>query len=139
MGWSALINVMLWVSRGGGWVVEWVKTLEILIQKIMCVESTSWVMVGYRNPLHYPAYTPTLPTGCHTNGIQLSSPPVTHPTTTRTQIFVYLTNNVLQFSVPQIEYPLSGSSKKVSHVYFLLQVFWVILLFDINVVLMLPW
>ncbi len=47
-----------------------------------------------------------------------------------------------QFSVPQIEYPLGGSSKKGSHVYFLLQVFWVILLFcqlvllfDINVVL----
>ncbi len=40
----------------------------------------------------------------------------------------------------------SGSSKNGSHVYFLLQVFWVILLFcqivllfDINVVLMLPW
>ncbi len=50
------------------------------------------------------------------------------------------------FSVPQIEYPLRGSSKNSSHVYFLLQVFWVILLFcqivllfDINVVLMLPW
>ncbi len=49
---------------------------------------------------------------------------------------------VLQFSVPQLEYPLGGSSKKGSHVYFLLQVFWVILLlcqivllFDINVVL----
>ncbi len=48
-----------------------------------------------------------------------------------------------QFLVPQIEYPLGGSSKKGSHVYFLLQVFWVILLFyqivllsDINVVLM---
>ncbi len=48
-----------------------------------------------------------------------------------------------QFSVPQIEYPLGGSCKKGSHVYFLLQVFWVILLFcqvvllsDINVVLM---
>ncbi len=45
-----------------------------------------------------------------------------------------------QFSVPQIEYPLDRSSKKCSHVYFLLQVFWVILLFcqivllfDINV------
>ncbi len=35
--------------------------------------------------------------------------------------------------------PTRGSSKKGSHVYFLLQVFWVILLFDINVVLMLPW
>ncbi len=44
-----------------------------------------------------------------------------------------------QFSVPQIEYSLGGTSKKGSHVYFLLQVFWVILLFDINVVLMLPW
>ncbi len=44
-----------------------------------------------------------------------------------------------QFSVPQLEYPLGGSSKKGSHIYFLLQVFWVILLFDINVVLMLPW
>ncbi len=33
-----------------------------------------------------------------------------------------------QFSVPQIEYPLGGSSQKCSHVYFLLQVFWVILL-----------
>ncbi len=44
-----------------------------------------------------------------------------------------------QFSVPQIEYPLGGSSKKGSHVYFLLQVFRLILLLDINVVLMLPW
>ncbi len=34
-----------------------------------------------------------------------------------------------QFSVPQIESPLAGISKKGSHVYFLLQVFWVILLF----------
>ncbi len=42
-------------------------------------------------------------------------------------------------SVPQIVYPLGGSSKNSSHVYFLLQVFWVVLLFDINVVLMLPW
>ncbi len=41
----------------------------------------------------------------------------------------------IQFSVPQIEYPLVGSSKKGSHVYFLLQV----LLFDINVVPMEPW
>ncbi len=55
-------------------------------------------------------------------------------------------NNSIQFSVPQIKYPLGGSSKKGSHVYFLLQVFWVILLFcqivllfDINVVLMVPW
>ncbi len=47
-----------------------------------------------------------------------------------------------EFSVPQIEYP-PGSSKKGSHVYFLLQTFWVIILFcqivlfsDINVVLM---
>ncbi len=46
---------------------------------------------------------------------------------------------IAQFSVPQIENPLGGSSKKGSHVYFLLQVFWVILLFDINVVLMQPW
>ncbi len=44
----------------------------------------------------------------------------------------------IQLSVPQIEYPLGGSSKKGSHVYFLLQVFWVILLFEINVLLMLP-
>ncbi len=44
-----------------------------------------------------------------------------------------------QFSVPQIEYQLGRSIKKSSHVYFLLQVFWVILLLDINVVLMLPW
>ncbi len=48
-----------------------------------------------------------------------------------------------QFSVPQVEYPLGGSSKKGSHIYFLLQVFCIILLFfqivvlfDINVVLM---
>ncbi len=44
-----------------------------------------------------------------------------------------------QFSVPQLEYPLGWSWKKGSHVYILLQVFWVIwliLLFDINVVLM---
>ncbi len=34
---------------------------------------------------------------------------------------------------------LGGNTKKGSHVYFLLQVFWIILLFDINVVLMLPW
>ncbi len=47
-----------------------------------------------------------------------------------------------QFSVPHIEYLLRGSSKKGNHVYFLLQVFWVILLFfqivllfDINAVL----
>ncbi len=45
----------------------------------------------------------------------------------------------LEFSVPQIEYPHGGNSKKGSHVYFLLQVFGVILLFDINVVPMLPW
>ncbi len=43
----------------------------------------------------------------------------------------------LQFPVPQIEYPPGGSSKKGSYVYFMLQVFWVILLFEINVVLML--
>ncbi len=50
------------------------------------------------------------------------------------------------FSVPQIEYPLGDSNKTCSAVYFLLHVFWVILLFcqivllfDINVVLMLPW
>ncbi len=49
----------------------------------------------------------------------------------------------IEFSVPQIEYPLGGSTKKGSHVYFLLTVFRVILLFhqivllsDINVVLM---
>ncbi len=55
---------------------------------------------------------------------------------------VYLLLIVFQFSVPQIEYPLGGSSKKGGHVYFLLQVFWVILLFcqivllfDINVVM----
>ncbi len=54
--------------------------------------------------------------------------------------------NSIQFSVAQIEYPLGGSSKKGSHVYFLLKVFCIILLFcqivllfDINVVLMLPW
>ncbi len=48
----------------------------------------------------------------------------------------------MKFSVPQIEYPPGGSNKKGSHVYFLLQVFWVILLLcqivllsDINVVL----
>ncbi len=50
--------------------------------------------------------------------------------------------SMLKFSVPQIEYPLGGSCKKGSHVYFLLQDFWVILfcqivlLSDINVVLM---
>ncbi len=44
-----------------------------------------------------------------------------------------------KFSVPQIEYTLGDSSIKGGHVYFLLQVFWVILLFGINVVLMLPW
>ncbi len=50
-----------------------------------------------------------------------------------------LLHGALPFSVPQIEYPLGGSSKTGSHVYFMLQIFWVILLFDINVVLMLPW
>ncbi len=40
---------------------------------------------------------------------------------------------VRQFLVSQIEYPLGGSSKKGS------QVFWIILLFDINFVLILPW
>ncbi len=34
----------------------------------------------------------------------------------------------MQFSVPQIEYPLGGSSKKGSHVYFLLRVAMVLLL-----------
>ncbi len=43
------------------------------------------------------------------------------------------------FLVPQIEYPLGGSIRKGSHGYFLLQVFCVVLLFDINVVQMLPW
>ncbi len=38
-------------------------------------------------------------------------------------------NIPIQFSVPQIEYPPGGSSNKGSHVYFLLQVFWVMLLF----------
>ncbi len=47
--------------------------------------------------------------------------------------------NCCKFSAPQREYPLGGSSKKGSHVYFLLQVFWVILLFVINIVLVLPW
>ncbi len=51
----------------------------------------------------------------------------------------YLSLKTKQFSVPRIEYPLGGSIKNGCHVYFLLQVFWVILLFDINVVLMLPW
>ncbi len=57
----------------------------------------------------------------------------------------YSDSRVEQFSVPRIECP-KGSSKKGSHVYFLLWVFWVILLFcqivlsfDINVVLMLSW
>ncbi len=50
--------------------------------------------------------------------------------------------NIILF-LPQIEYPQGGSTKKGSHVYFLLQDFWVILLFhqivllsNINVVLM---
>ncbi len=34
-----------------------------------------------------------------------------------------------EFSVAQIEYPLGDSSKKGIHIYFLLHVFWVILLF----------
>ncbi len=37
-----------------------------------------------------------------------------------------------KFSVPLIEYPLRGSSKNGSHIYFLLEVFCVILLFDTN-------
>ncbi len=45
----------------------------------------------------------------------------------------------IQFSLPQVEYPLGGNSKKGSHIYVLLQVVWVILLFDINVVMMIPW
>ncbi len=53
--------------------------------------------------------------------------------------YVYIHTIFLEFSVLQIEYPLGGSSKKGNHVYFLLQVFWVILLFDIKFVLMLPW
>ncbi len=59
-------------------------------------------------------------------------------------MIIFITDNSAdtfdQFSVPQIEYPLGDSSKKRSHVYFLLPVFWVILLFcqigllfDINV------
>ncbi len=38
-------------------------------------------------------------------------------------------SRVKEFSVPRIEHPLGDSSKKGSHVYFLLQVFEVILLF----------
>ncbi len=48
--------------------------------------------------------------------------------------------------VPRIEYTLTGSSKKCRHVYFRSPVFWVILLFcwivllfDINVVMILLW
>ncbi len=40
------------------------------------------------------------------------------PATTIVDVVVYV--NVMQFSVPQIEYPLGGSSNKGSHVYFLL-------------------
>ncbi len=44
-----------------------------------------------------------------------------------TNVFQWKTINVMmiQFSVPQIQYPLGGNSQKRSHVYFLLQVFWV--------------
>ncbi len=51
---------------------------------------------------------------------------------------VFFSSDTCEFSVPQLECPLGGNNKQGSHVYFLLQVFWVILLFDINVVLMLP-
>ncbi len=44
-----------------------------------------------------------------------------------------------EFSVPRIEYPLEGSSKIGSHVYFLLQVFWVILLFCHKCCADVPW
>ncbi len=54
-------------------------------------------------------------------------------------LIIFLSASHCQFSVPWIEYSPGGSSKKGSHVYFLLQVYWVILLFDINAVLMLPW
>ncbi len=61
----------------------------------------------------------------------------------RNMYAVSLITMIKLFSVPQIEYPLGGSCKKGSHVYFLLQDFWVMLLFcqivllyDINVVLM---
>ncbi len=37
-----------------------------------------------------------------------------------------------QFSIPQIDYPLGGSCKKGSHVYFMFQVFWLIILFWSN-------
>ncbi len=43
---------------------------------------------------------------------------------------------IKSYANSQVEYPLGGSGKIGSHV---LQVFWVILLFDINIVLMLPW
>ncbi len=54
----------------------------------------------------------------------------------RKQIFLF--DELLEFSVFWIEYPLGGSSKKGSHVYFLVQVFWVILLFC-EIVQMLIW
>ncbi len=62
----------------------------------------------------------------------------------RIDIGQYQLGHNRQLSVPQIEFPLGGSSKKGSHVYFLLHILWVILfcqivlLFYINV-LMLPW
>ncbi len=42
--------------------------------------------------------------------------------------FMQIVNIVNEFSVPQIEYPLGGSSKKGSHIYFLLIVAMVLLL-----------
>ncbi len=62
----------------------------------------------------------------------------------RSLMLQFMSTNV-EFSVPRIEYQIGGSSLKGSHVYFLMQVFWVtllfcqiILLFELNV-LMLQW
>ncbi len=43
-------------------------------------------------------------------------------------LYIVMIRDHLKFSVPQIEYPLGGSSKKGSHVYFLLIVAMVLLL-----------
>ncbi len=53
-------------------------------------------------------------------------------------VYNYKNLNLAHFSVSRTEYPIGGSIKIGSHVYFLFQVFRIILLFDINVVLMLP-
>ncbi len=55
------------------------------------------------------------------------------------KLIVYYSREDFRILSTSNRIPTRGSTKKGSHVYFLFQLFWVILLFDINVIFTLPW